>query len=549
MAACMVALHAHEVASFREARGGGGTFETSLARTAATLPAPRNADYRAPRADEVEIEILKEGFGRVPVSGDACLVHHVGRLAEVGSVFDASRSKGDRKPFAFTLGAGAVVPAFEMAALATRLGGTTRVRAPARYAYGDRGVGKLVAPGAALVFDLTLVGVGDERAEDDPPVVEQLEEVPPWLAAIAPPATPPEYASYAAWRRSGAFGPDHPRFEGMDTLPVLDAATLDAGFWTGTNDVSATGLCVYRNLLRDWGVGDAWTWDALMEEAWAEGEWVLAKLKAPLRPGETLADVPIVELRLADFVLYALWCESLDDDENVDDARKDALPRFYVNGWEAVERLKDQRHLFAPLPPCVADVTDDVTYQCELATNRMIFGDKLAALEAVSRSTADASSRRLQKVFVGCGGSITRLHHDNHGAHAWLSMVRGRKLFVAFKPEDARFLHATGSHSPIDPLAPYDATVEAYPDYARATPYAAILEEGETILVPSGWWHYAASLGPSLTVMRNFWSNTNLEPLTEMSKDQLKRKVEALRAKGLLRKPAPPPAPPPGMAG
>lgn len=246
---------------------------------------------------------------------------------------------------------------------------------------------------------------------------------------------------------------------------------------------------------------------------------------------------------------YALWTESLDDDPDVDCARCDALPRFYINGWEAVEKLKDQRHLFAPFPPAICDVTDEIQYQCELATNKMIFGDKLATLESISRSTADAASRKLCKVFVGCGGSITRLHHDNHGAHAWLSMVRGRKLFVAFRPEDAKFLYADGSHSPIDPLAPYDEIAAAYPDYAKATPYAVVLEEGETILVPSGWWHYAASLGPTVTVMRNFWSNTNLEALTEMSKDQLKRKVEALRAKGLLRTPAPADAAPPGVAG
>ena len=71
-----------------------------------------------------------------------------------------------------------------MGCLQTSLGGTTRIRAPARYAYGDHGVPKLIEPGTDLVFDVTLVKIGDRVVDDDPPVVEQLEELPPWLAAI-----------------------------------------------------------------------------------------------------------------------------------------------------------------------------------------------------------------------------------------------------------------------------------------------------------------------------------------------------------------------------
>lgn len=35
--------------------------------------------------------------------------------------------------------------------------------------------------------------------------------------------------------------------------------------------------------------------------------------------------------------------------------------------------------------------------------------------------------------------------------------------------------------------------------------YATILEPGETIVAPNGWWHYAVSLTPTITLMCNFW--------------------------------------------
>lgn len=535
----MLALHATEVASFREFAAGDDGAQSSLARSAALLPRVANGDFRKPASDEVEIEVLKAGNGAFPAAGDAVKVHHVGRVAGSGVVFDASRSKGAGKPFEFKLGARAVVPAFEMATLQTSLGGTSRVRAPARYAYGDAEVPKLIPPNTDLIFDVTLVAIGDRVVEDDPPVVEQLEELPPWLAAIAPPPTPPEYASFVKARRSRAdvAALDHPRFRGAP--PSFDAGDAADGAWTGTSDVSTTGLCVARDIGAAWEGRERWTWDELMESDWANEQWILAKLRAPLTPKEHLRDVAVVEMTLADYALYAMWTQCLDEDDDVPDARKDALPRFYVNGWEAFERLEAQRPLFEPHPPCVSDLTLELLSQTELATNKMIFGDKLKTVEAMSRSAADASSRRLVKVFVGCGGSATRLHFDNAGAHAWLSMVRGSKLYVAYAPSDAPYLYAEGSHSPIDPLAPYAETVAAYPDYAKATPYAVVLREGETILVPSGWWHYAVSLEPSLTVMRNFWNNSNIGAFTDMSKEQLKKKVEVLRSKGMLRAAAP----------
>merc|ERR1712100_918661 len=59
----------------------------------------------------------------------------------------------------------------------------------------------------------------------------------------------------------------------------------------------------------------------------------------------------------------------------------------------------------------------------------------------------------------------------------------------------------------IDPL---DVEADSkWPDYAKAVPYIAVVEEGETIVVPSGWWHYVVALDSSVTVMRNFYSKAD----------------------------------------
>lgn len=110
---------------------------------------------------------------------------------------------------------------------------------------------------------------------------------------------------------------------------------------------------------------------------------------------------------------------------------------------------------------------------------------------------------------------------------------------MAFAPADAPYLYAEGTHSPVDPLRPFAEQVAKYPKYGRATPYVVIVEEGETLFVPRGWWHYALSLEPTVTVMRNFWTETNADSYREMAGDQFRKKLQMLQKQGVLRKDLP----------
>lgn len=88
---------------------------------------------------------------------------------------------------------------------------------------------------------------------------------------------------------------------------------------------------------------------------------------------------------------------------------------------------------------------------------------------------------QLTRAFVAPPGAVTRLHRDNHGTHARRTVVHSAKLYVAFAPDNARFLYVDGGHSPVDVLAP---DLNAFPLYARATTHATVLCARVTILVP-----------------------------------------------------------------
>lgn len=136
----------------------------------------------------------------------------------------------------------------------------------------------------------------------------------------------------------------------------------------------------------------------------------------------------------------------------------------------------------------------------------------------------------LTKIFLGPAGTVSRLHHDTFSTHVWLAQIRGRKQFICFPPDDSENLHADeqeengGRVSMFDPAAP---DYERFPRARKARAYSVVVEEGEVVVLPSQWWHWAKSLTPSVTLMRNFMNDTNMNEYM-----QWRQNVDRMRAKG-----------------
>ena len=96
------------------------------------------------------------GSGNLPKAGDKVKVHYTGTL-EDGTKFDSSRDRN--KPFEFTLGVGQVIKGWDEGLSTMRPGGQRKLVIPSDLGYGDRGAGKLIPPGATLLFDVELIEV------------------------------------------------------------------------------------------------------------------------------------------------------------------------------------------------------------------------------------------------------------------------------------------------------------------------------------------------------------------------------------------------------
>ncbi|CAE7629109.1 PPC6-7 [Symbiodinium sp. CCMP2456] len=182
---------------------------------------------------------------------------------------------------------------------------------------------------------------------------------------------------------------------------------------------------------------------------------------------------------------------------------------FYANGWTP---FLDHKELLSDVSDRLYCVSDSIPA-----------GD----------GPAKVFNASLTKIFMGPAGTVSRLHHDTYATHVWLSQIRGRKQFICYPPGETHLLHSLpvdevdGRTSLFDPSNP-DYT--RFPDARRAQAYSVVVEEGETVVLPARWWHWAKSLTPSITLMRNFVNHANIEDHVEIRKRAEKARCGIVRA-------------------
>ena len=102
----------------------------------------------------VVMKTLKPGTGASPAVTDKVKVHYVGTLTD-GTVFDSSVKRGEP----ITLALNGVIKCWSEAVPQMKVGQKSRLVCPADLAYGDRGAGPKIKPGATLVFEIELLDI------------------------------------------------------------------------------------------------------------------------------------------------------------------------------------------------------------------------------------------------------------------------------------------------------------------------------------------------------------------------------------------------------
>jgi FKBP-type peptidyl-prolyl cis-trans isomerase len=120
-------------------------------------PAEADPNFETITTDSgLQYQELAVGSGPAAKAGDTVAVHYTGWLTD-GTKFDSSVDRGT--PFEFTLGRGSVIKGWDEGVAGMQPGGVRKLIIPAELAYGERGAGGVIPPGAILVFDVELVEI------------------------------------------------------------------------------------------------------------------------------------------------------------------------------------------------------------------------------------------------------------------------------------------------------------------------------------------------------------------------------------------------------
>lgn len=133
-----------------------------------------------------------------------------------------------------------------------------------------------------------------------------------------------------------------------------------------------------------------------------------------------------------------------------------------------------------------------------VAQSKALEGPLAAMLDDVAMPEAlmpRASLAERASLWMGPAGTITRLHHDYEPVLT--CHVRGRKRWRLIPPTERALLDRMRmSHTTLDPETdPLEGVLVK----------DVVVEQGEAIFVPPGWWHHVRALDPCITVTLAAW--------------------------------------------
>jgi len=107
-----------------------------------------------------------------------------------------------------------------------------------------------------------------------------------------------------------------------------------------------------------------------------------------------------------------------------------------------------------------------------------------------------ATAGRQCYLWFGPAGTVTPLHHDT--SNILMAQVAGRKRYRLIPASQWQYVYnSSGVFSDVDCERP---DLARYPKFRHATVIDVVLEPGEVLFMPVGWWHYVRAMDVSMTV-------------------------------------------------
>ncbi len=120
----------------------------------------------------------------------------------------------------------------------------------------------------------------------------------------------------------------------------------------------------------------------------------------------------------------------------------------------------------------------------------------------------DGWNKKYYFMFFGGEGSSVNLHYDIDCSHVFLTQFQTRKRVYLFPPSESKYLY----HEPYTVKSQMDVNdpnLERYPAFAKAQGYQTVLNHGETLFIPTRYWHHIDYLDGGYSLALRSYSTIN----------------------------------------
>jgi histone arginine demethylase JMJD6 len=111
---------------------------------------------------------------------------------------------------------------------------------------------------------------------------------------------------------------------------------------------------------------------------------------------------------------------------------------------------------------------------------------------------------QLSWMFIGTANTYSGLHLDIFNTSAWNAVITGKKYWMFYPPEQAKFLY-NGQVNPFNP------DLEKFPEFKNARPLVCEQGPGEVVFTPSKWWHAVFNVEAGISLTENYINETNYD--------------------------------------
>ncbi len=138
--------------------------------------------------------------------------------------------------------------------------------------------------------------------------------------------------------------------------------------------------------------------------------------------------------------------------------------------------------------------------------NRELIQGLLPDLGDIGDGYLDLTRQDQACLWLGPQGTVTPLHHDL--TNNLFIQVYGRKRFLMAPATQVSYLY--NHHHVFSELSPLAVDQTKFPAFARAKIYDLVINPGESLFIPIGWWHHVISLEVSISLtLTNFKLNND----------------------------------------